>query len=38
MNPFCVDFIVSHSCKYMLARKTLFGYINLFSPNDYKNN
>ena len=24
--------------EYMLARKTLLDYTNIFSPNDYKNN
>ena len=28
----CVDFIV------LLPQKTLLGYTNLFSPNDYKKN
>ena len=30
---YCVAFI-----EYMLAGKTLLGYTNLFSPNDYKKN
>ena len=30
---YCIAFI-----KYMLARKTLLEYTNLFSPNDYKKN
>ena len=30
---YCIAFI-----EYMLAGKTLLGYTNLFSPNDYKKN
>ena len=30
---YCISFI-----EYMLAGKTLLGYTNLFSPNDYKKN
>ena len=30
---FCIEFI-----NYMLKGKTLSGYTNLFSPNDFKKN
>ena len=30
---FCIEFI-----NYMLKRKTLLDYTNLFSPNDFKKN
>ena len=30
---FCIEFI-----NYMLKGKTLLGYTNLFSPNDFKKN
>ena len=34
----CVEFTVSFFIEYMITRKTLLDYTNLFSPNDYKKN
>ena len=33
-----MEFTVSFFIEYMITRKTLLDYTNLFSPNDYKKN
>ena len=38
MMLICVEFTVSFFIEYMITRKTLLDYTNLFSPNDYKKN
>ena len=38
MNLLCLGFYCIAFIEYILTRKSLLGYTNLFSPNDYKKN